>query len=66
MGFTKLIFVALVLLAGWLVYRKFIADAQRLVKKAEVKRKEQASGALGTLVKDPVTGEYRVKREEEG
>jgi len=64
MGFTKLIFVALVLLAGWLVYRKFIADAQRLVKKAEVKRKEQASGALGTLVKDPVTGEYRLKKPE--
>jgi membrane protein implicated in regulation of membrane protease activity len=65
MGFTKLIFVAVVLIAGWFVYRKFIADAQRLVKKAEVKRKEQASGALGTLVKDPVTGEYRVRREEE-
>ena len=66
MGLTKLIFVALVLLAGWFVYRKFLADAAKLVKKAEVKRKEQASGALGTLVKDPVTGEYRVRREEEG
>lgn len=66
MGFTKLIFVALVLVAGWFVYRKFLADAAKLVRKAEVKRKEQASGALGTLVKDPVTGEYRVRREEEG
>lgn len=65
MGFTKLIFVALVLIAGWFVYRKFLADAEKLVKKAQVKRKEQASGALGTLVKDPVTGEYRLKREEE-
>ena len=65
MGFTKLIFVVLVLIAGWFVYRKFLADAEKVVRKAKVKRKEQASGALGTLVKDPVTGEYRLKREEE-
>jgi membrane protein implicated in regulation of membrane protease activity len=65
MGFTKLIFVALVLIAGWMIYRKFIKDAERLVKAASAKRKEQSTGALGTLVKDPVTGEYRVRREEE-
>jgi membrane protein implicated in regulation of membrane protease activity len=65
MGFTKLIFVALVLIAGWMIYRKFIKDAERLVKAANAKRKEQSTGALGTLVKDPVTGEYRVRREEE-
>ena len=65
MGLTKFIFFALVLLAGWYVYRRFVADAINLTKKAEVKRREQATGALGTLVKDPVTGEYRVKRAEE-
>ena len=65
MGFTKVIFFAVVALAGWMLYRKFVTDAQRLVRKAEVKRKEQASGSLGTLVKDPATGEYRLKREDE-
>ena len=65
MGVSKIIFFALVLLAGWYVYRRFVADAIKLAKKAEVKRKEQTTGALGTLVKDPVTGEYRVKRAEE-
>ena len=65
MGFTKVIFFAVVALAGWMLYRKFVTDAQRLVRKAEVKRKEQASGSLGTLVKDSATGEYRLKREDE-
>lgn len=64
MGLTKVVFFAVVALAGWMLYRKFVADAQKLVKKAEAKRKEQTTGALGTLVKDPVTGEYRVKRDD--
>ncbi|MDB5522744.1 MAG: uncharacterized protein JWM58_507 [Rhizobium sp.] len=65
MGITKILFVALIALAGWYLYRKFIADAMKLAKASESKRKEQKNNALGTLVQDPVTGEYRVRRPEE-
>lgn len=65
MGFTKLIFVALVALAGWYFYRRFAADATKLAKASAAKRKEEKNGALGTLVQDPVTGEYRVRRADE-
>ena len=65
MGLTKLIFFGLVVFAGWYLYRKFIADATKLAKASEAKRKEQSTGAQGTLVQDPVTGEYRLRRKEE-
>jgi membrane protein implicated in regulation of membrane protease activity len=65
LGFSKLIFVALIGLAGWFLYRKFIADATRLTRKAEAKRQEERTGAQGTLVQDPVTGEYKLRRTED-
>jgi membrane protein implicated in regulation of membrane protease activity len=64
LGLPKIIFFALIIFAGWYVYRRFIADATKLAKASEIKRREQQTGAVGTLVKDPVTGEYRLKREE--
>jgi membrane protein implicated in regulation of membrane protease activity len=64
-GLTKLIFIALLAFAGWFLYRKFIADATKLAKASEAKRKEQTTGAQGTLVQDPKTGEYRLRRKEE-
>jgi membrane protein implicated in regulation of membrane protease activity len=64
-GLTKIIFVLLVALAGWYLYRRFIADAMKLAKASQAKRSEQKTGATGTLVQDPVTGEYRVRRSEE-
>ena len=65
MGITKLIFVLVIAFVGWFLYRKFVSDAQKLVKRNEEKRKTTATGATGTLVKDPETGEYKVKRPEE-
>lgn len=65
MGLPKIIFFALVIFAGWYLYRKFINDAKKLAKTSEAKRKEQQNGAAGTLVLDPLTGEYRVRRPEE-
>jgi membrane protein implicated in regulation of membrane protease activity len=64
-GFTKLIFFALVVLAGWYFYRKFVTDAMKLAKASQAKRQEHKNGALGTLVQDPVTGEYRLRKEQE-
>jgi membrane protein implicated in regulation of membrane protease activity len=59
--------IMLVLIAGvaWLGYRKFVADAERLSRARRQNEKEQQTGAIGTLIKDPETGEYRVRREDE-
>lgn len=64
MGLSKVIFVLVIALVGWMFYKKFIADAQRLAKGAERKRKATANNSKGTLVLDPKTGEYRLKKEE--
>ena len=63
MGLSKIIFVLLTALAGWMFYKKFVADAQRLARGNERKRKATANDAKGTLVLDPKTGEYRLKEE---
>ncbi|NVP56283.1 hypothetical protein [Mycoplana rhizolycopersici] len=62
---AQMIFLLLVVAVAWFGYRKFVADAQRLSKKRRDVEKEQQTGAMGTLVKDPKTGEYRVRREDE-
>lgn len=64
-GLPKLIFFALILFAGWYLYRKFVNDATKLAKASEIKRKEQQTNAVGTLVQDPVTGEYRLRKDAE-
>ncbi len=62
---VQLIFFILIVGGGWLLYRRFVSDAEKLTKRSREREKERETGALGTLVKDPVTGEYRVKRDEE-
>ena len=52
-------------LRGLVAYRRFVSDAQRLAEKSRRAEKERQTGAVGTLVKDPATGEYRLKREED-
>jgi hypothetical protein len=64
-GLTKVIFFALILLAGWYLYRKFVKDAMKLAKVSETRRKEARNNAVGTLVKDPVTGEYHLRKDAE-
>lgn len=61
----QLIFLAIVVGAGWLFYNRFIKDAQRLAKRSEERRREEQTGAQGTLIEDPATGEYRVRRDDE-
>lgn len=62
---AQLILLVILIGGGWLLYRKFVADAERVSAKARQLKRERDSGASGTLVKDPVTGEYRVQRGEE-
>jgi membrane protein implicated in regulation of membrane protease activity len=61
-GLTKLLFFALIAGAGWYLYRKFVRDTLKLAKAQEARQKEQVSGADGTLVQDPATGEYRLRK----
>ena len=61
----QLIFLIILIGGAWLLYRRFVADAQKLAAKSRQAEKERETGAIGTLVKDPVTGEYRVRRDDE-
>ncbi|MEZ2129371.1 MULTISPECIES: hypothetical protein [unclassified Sinorhizobium] len=61
----QLILLIIVVGGVWLLYRRFIQDAQRLSERSRRAERERQTGAIGTLVKDPTTGEYRVKREDE-
>lgn len=65
MGLSKVIFVLLVALIGWMFYKKFVSDAQRLARGANRRRKATANNSKGTLVLDPKTGEYRLKKDDD-
>jgi membrane protein implicated in regulation of membrane protease activity len=62
---ARLIFLIVVIYGGWMLYKRFIRDAERLSARSSREERERRTGAIGTLEKDPVTGEYRVKRDEE-
>jgi hypothetical protein len=62
---AQLIFFGLLFGGGWLLYRKFVSDAERLAKKSRAAEKERETGAIGTLIQDKETGEYRVRRDDE-
>ncbi|MCA1403579.1 hypothetical protein I6F26_03040 [Ensifer sp. IC3342] len=61
----QLILLLIIGIIAWIGYRKFIADAEKLARQRERLRREKQTGANGTLVKDPKTGEYRLKRDDE-
>jgi hypothetical protein len=44
-------------------YRSFIREAERVTAKVRRNEKQAATGANGTLVKDPKTGEYRLAKD---
>ncbi|MFC3073815.1 hypothetical protein [Shinella pollutisoli] len=62
---AQLIFLLLVAAAIWFGYRRFVADAERLTRQRRNAEDERRTGADGTLVKDPETGEYRLRRDDE-
>lgn len=62
---AQIIFLLLVVGLAWFGYRIFVADAERLSKINKRAEEERRTGATGTLVKDPQTGEYRVRRDDE-
>lgn len=59
----QLILFLTVAVIAWFGYRKFVLDAERLARQREQVRRQREAGSQGTLVKDPATGEYRLKRD---
>ncbi|AGB70259.1 MULTISPECIES: hypothetical protein [Rhizobium] len=62
---SRIIFFIIAVGGIWFLYRRFVRDAQRLAEKSRRAETERRTGAMGTLVKDPKTGEYYVKRKDE-
>ncbi|ABR59319.1 hypothetical protein GOC91_10575 [Sinorhizobium medicae] len=61
----QIILLLIIAFIAWIGYRKFISDAEKLTRQREQLRRQRETGANGTLIKDPKTGEYRLKREDE-
>jgi membrane protein implicated in regulation of membrane protease activity len=59
----QLIFFALIGLVAWFGYRMFLKEAARVTAKIRREEREAANGTMGTLVKDPETGEYRLVKD---
>lgn len=49
---------------AWYGYRSFVKEAGRVNKAVRRAEKEAETGAQGTLVKDPATGEYRLENKD--
>ncbi|MBN7806987.1 hypothetical protein JZX86_16665 [Agrobacterium rosae] len=62
---AQLITLALLMFGAIILYKRFVGDATKLSEKTKRQEKERQTGATGTLIKDPKTGEYRVKKEDE-
>lgn len=60
-----LILLGIVGAVGWWGYRNLTKTAEKVSKKVREAEKERQNGAQGTLIEDPETGEYRIKRDDE-
>ncbi|WP_376705668.1 hypothetical protein RQ479_14955 [Mesorhizobium sp. ISC25] len=59
----QIIFFAVVGIAAYFGYRSFVREAERVTAKIRLAEKQTANGTMGTLVKDPKTGEYRLAKD---
>jgi membrane protein implicated in regulation of membrane protease activity len=59
----QLIFFAVLGVVGYVGYRSFVREAERVTAKARRAEAEKRAGANGTLVKDPRTGEYHLMKD---
>ena len=59
----QLIFFALIGVVGYVGYRSFLREAERITAKARRAEAEQRHDSQGTLVKDPDTGEYHLTKD---
>jgi hypothetical protein len=61
----QLLLLAAVGAIGWFGYKRFLAEAERVSARVRDAEKESKSGAQGTLIEDPETGEYRLRKPDE-
>lgn len=61
----QILFFIAVAAIGYYGYRRFVSEAERVSAKVREAEREKQTGALGTLKQDPVTGEYRVMKDDE-
>lgn len=59
----QLIFFALIGVVGYVGYRSFLREAERVTAKARRAEAEQRNDSQGTLIKDPDTGEYHLTKD---
>lgn len=60
----QIIFLLIVAAGVYLFYKRFAAEARKATENANARRREVENGAQGTLVKDPETGEYRLRKDD--
>jgi membrane protein implicated in regulation of membrane protease activity len=63
MFMPQLIFFAVIGIAAYFGYRAFVREAERVTAKVRREERQARTGANGTLVQDPTTGEYRVAKD---
>jgi membrane protein implicated in regulation of membrane protease activity len=59
----QIIFFALVGAVAYFGYRSSVREAERVTAKIRRTEKQASNGTMGTLVRDPKTGEYRLAKD---
>lgn len=59
---SRILVYGLICTTALCVYRLYQRESQRVAARIRQMQAERRTGAKGTLVQDPVTGEYIVKR----
>ena len=57
----QLLLLAAVGAVAWYGYKRFVKEAERVSAQVRRQEEEAENRATGTLVRDPVTGEYRLE-----
>jgi hypothetical protein len=61
----QILLLAAVGAIAWYGYRRLLKEAERVNARVRRAEKEAETRATGTLVRDPVTGEYRLEKRED-
>lgn len=59
----QLLFLAAAGVVAWIGYRAFVREAERVTAKVRRTERERETGTMGTLVRDPKTGEYHLPKD---
>lgn len=61
----QLLLLVAVGVIAWFGYKRFVSEAERVNARVRDAEKETRTGAQGTLIEDPETGEYRLRKPDE-